>query len=78
MTKIDVVLCIFFKSVQVCGGCCKMFRGAHFFGGHSVVMLSDVVLQIKVGMYIRCKQCRRGAEVERRRREYWGGEGDAM
>ena len=20
------------KSVQVCGGCCKMFTGAHFFG----------------------------------------------
>jgi len=33
MTKIDVVLCvckISFKSVQVCGGCCKMFRGLTF------------------------------------------------
>ena len=35
MTKIDVVVhvCkISFKSVQVCGGCCKMFRGLTFLG----------------------------------------------
>jgi len=35
MTKIDVVLCVqnfIFKSVQVCGGCCKMFRGLTFLG----------------------------------------------
>ena len=39
MTKIDVVLCvckILFKLVQVCGGCCEMFRGLTFLG-HSVV-----------------------------------------
>jgi len=34
MTKIDVALCvkISLKSVQVCGGCCKMFRGLTFLG----------------------------------------------
>jgi len=34
---------------------------------------SGVVLEIEVG--IRCKQCGRGTEVERCRREYWGAEG---
>jgi len=46
MTKIDVVLCvckISFKSVQVCGGCCKMFRGLTFLG-HSVVAVSSKVM----------------------------------
>jgi len=39
MTKIDVVfrVCkISFKSVQVCGGCCKVFRGLTLLG-HSVL-----------------------------------------
>ena len=38
MTKIDVVLCvckISYKSVQVCGGYCKMCRGLTFLG-HSI------------------------------------------
>ena len=35
--KMSSCVCkISFKSVQVCGGCCKMFRGLTFLG-HSVV-----------------------------------------
>ena len=34
---------ISFKSVQVCGGCCKMFRGLTFLG-HSVVILHKASL----------------------------------
>jgi len=30
-----------FKSVQVCGGCCKMFRGLTFLG-HTVVLILKV------------------------------------
>ena len=36
---------ISFKSVQVCGGCCKMFRGLTFLG-HSVCMYMSIYLFI--------------------------------
>ena len=35
---------ISFKSVQVCGGCCKMFRGLTFLG-HSVCLLDHGRIQ---------------------------------
>ena len=36
--RCQLVCKISFKSVQVCGGCCKMFRGLTFLG-HSVVCI---------------------------------------
>ena len=32
---------ISFKSVQVCGGCCKMFRGITFFGTQCICKPTD-------------------------------------
>ena len=40
---------ISFKSVQVCGGCCKMFMGLTFLG-HSVVGLLYVMIS-HVGLH---------------------------
>ena len=36
---------ISFKSVQVCGSCCKMFRGLTFLG-HSVVRLFPILKNV--------------------------------
>jgi len=55
---------ISFKSVQVCGGCCKMFRGLTFLG-HSVELITaSLYTKFEMSSFIRFKDMTGPKKIE--------------